>query len=393
MRSKKTGLHPLLILLAVALVSVLFVVSCGDDDEAAAEAAKYGGTLTLAVSADSFTLDPAFDWAIPDIFITQATYDNLLMIQPDLSYKPELATSWESNDDLSSYTFHLRQGVKFHHGKDFKAEDVLFTFNRLLDPELGSSALTFLGDIEDIVALDDYTVRFDLEGPNAFFPEYVSMEKARILPADVDVSRLTLEEFGTGPFIIEEHLPSERTVMVRNPDYWEEGKPYLDELVILLFPEAATRAEALKNGDVDVLWGLGSQGAIGIEAHPDTVVLESSSGSGLSLEMDNTIPPFDNKLVRQAMQAATDRETIRQAALLGRGSIAYDHGIAPNDPRFAADIKPPGVTTQKTAAMAPRVPDERPRPPAPPRRGPWRTASVGRPARRRRLHSYPRPSR
>ena len=303
MNCKIADLRPFLILLAVALASILFVMACGDSAEptavahtASAEAAeaaglaaavelaegeeaegaqpvevaaaevseeaaqlevpKYGGRLTLATSSDSYTLDPALWWAIADAFITQATYDNLLMIQPDLSLKPELATSWEPNDDHSSYTFHLRQGVKFHHGKDFKAEDVIFTFNRLLDPILDSPAKTLLRDIEDIVALDDYTVRFDLEGPNAFFPEYVSIELARILPADVDVERLIHEEFGTGPFIIVEHLPGERTSMVRNPDYWEEGKPYLDELVIMLIAEAATRAEALKSGDADIVWGL-----------------------------------------------------------------------------------------------------------------------------------------
>ena len=431
MRSKKTSLHPLLILLAVALVSVLFVVSCGDgatatavprvadetdaaaeaaalaaaaeaadeaqaaeaaakaakaaetaamaaEEAAAAEAAKaaetaamaaeeaaaaeaaeaaaaqaaelaaaragapkYGGTLRVAAIADSFTLDPALFWSVADIVIHQSLYDNLLMIQPDLSVKPELATSWEANDDNSSYTFQLRRGVKFHHGKDFKAEDVLFSFNRLLDPVVDSGGRTLFRDIEDIVALDDYTVRFDLEGPNAFFVEYLSMEIARILPADVDSERLVLEEFGTGPFILEEHLPGERTTMVRNPDYWEEGKPYLDEIVILLLAEAATRAEALKSGDVDIAYHLEPLSTPGIEAHPDTEVLVAPPTTAIVLEMDNSRPPFDNILVRKAMQAATDRETIGQAALLGLGSLGYDHSIPPDDPLFASQYAPP----------------------------------------------------
>ena len=79
-------------------------------------------------------MDPALFWSTIDIFMSLAWYDNLIMIQPDLSRKPMLATSWEANDDLTSYTFHLREGVKFHDGRDFKAEDVLFTFNRILDP-------------------------------------------------------------------------------------------------------------------------------------------------------------------------------------------------------------------------------------------------------------------
>ncbi len=391
MRSKTTTLHPLLILLAAAMASVLFVVSCGGGEEAtevaqvpevveeaesaqapevvdeaegaaaelaateeAAEAAtetaeaaelaqapeegtpKRGGTLTMAMVADFGSLDPPMVWSQVDQALTQALYDNLLMIQPDGSVKPELAASWEANDDLSSYTFHLRKGVKFHHGKDFKAEDVLFTFERLMDPVLDSPIRpTFDTTVEHIVALDDYTVRFDLVGPNAFFLDALSLQQVRIMPADVDVERLHLEAFGTGPFMLEELLPGERVTMVRNPDYWEEGKPYLDKYVILNVREAATRAEALKSGDVDVVFNLDFQSVPSIEAHPETVVLETPGSAWIGMPMRNDIPPFDNKLVRQAMQAATDRESILQAAQLGRGEIAYDHPIPSDDPLFS----------------------------------------------------------
>ena len=415
MTSKVTNPHPLLILLAVALASVLFVVSCGDDEatavpevpeapaapaaeaaanaaelasaleaaqeaeaaevakasetaamaaeEAAAQAAelaaaalaataaeeavlpgapKRGGTLTMAMVADHVSLDPPLQNSAVDVAITQATYDNLIMVQPDSSLKPELATSWEANDDLSSFTFHLRQGVKFHHGKDFKAEDVLFTFNRLLDPVLDSPIRpTFASTIDDMVIIDDYTIRFDLLGPNGFFLDSLSLQQVRILPADVDTSRLTLEEFGTGPFMILEHLPSERTTMVGNPDYWEEGKPYLDEFIILNIAEAATRGEALQSGDVDVVFDLAFQSVAAIEAHPDTVVLETPGAAWLGLPMRTDMPPFDNLLVRKAFQAATDRESIRQAALLGRGTIAYDHPVPSNSRLFAPQYKPP----------------------------------------------------
>ena len=428
MRLKKTNLHPVLVLLAVALVSVLFVVACGDDEdpavsegvgateaaaqateeaatqateeaaaqateeaaaqateeaaaqateeaaaqateEAAAQAAeeeaaqateetaaqateeasaqpgepKYGGSLKIAMQAEGFGLDPAFFFSTIDIMMSLSFYDNLLMVQPDLTRKPMLATSWEANEDLTSYTFHLREGVKFHHGKEFKAEDVIFTYSRILDPELGSPGRPLIEGIVNMVALDDYTVRFDLDAPNAFFPDATASHIMRILPADVDVARLALEEFGTGPFMIEEHLPGERTVVVRNPDYWEEGRPYLDEIVYQLIPEAVTRDEALKNGDVDLVFQLNPQGAPGIEAHPETTVLKSSLAGGINyaLVMNNSIPPFDNLLVRKAMQAATDRETITQVASQGLGISAYDHPIPAIDPLFASQHAPP----------------------------------------------------
>ena len=427
MRSKTASLHPLLILLAVAMVSVLFVVSCGggatatavpaaavpDDtaaelaaaaeaageaeaSEAAAAAAaaaaaeaaaaaaaaaavqaeaaavaeaeaaaaaqlladleaaeqaaadvagapKYGGTLTMAMVASALTLDPPLTGlSVSDIAVTQATYDNLLMIQPDFSVKPELATSWEANDDLSAYTFHLREGVKFHHGKDFKAEDVLFTFQRLLDPILDSPArATYSAVIEDIVIIDDYTIRFDLTSPNGFFPDSLAIYQARIMPSDIDPARFATEEFGTGPFILAEHLVGERETMVRNPDYWEEGKPYLDEIVILNIPEPATRALALQSGDVDVLYRMETQSVSQIEDHPDTVVLELASPGTRAIDMDTRVAPFDNVLVRKAIQAATDREAIRQAAFLGKGAIAYDSPFPAYDPRYAPQHQPP----------------------------------------------------
>ena len=302
---------------------------------------KRGGTLTMAIYTEHTTLDPpAHGLSVMDIAITQATYDNLLMIQPDLTMKPELALSWEANDDLSSYTFHLREGVKFHHGKDFKAEDVVSTFERIQDPVLDVAIRPTFEVIEEVVIIDDYTVRFDLDGPNGFFLDSLSVYQARIVPSDVDVRRLHTEEFGTGPFMIEEHIIGERTNMVRNPDYWEEGKPYLDEFVVQFIPEAATRAEALKSGDVDIVYQLEPQSIPGLESHPDTVVLNQPSLAIIGMDMRNDLPPFDNKLVRQAMQAATDRETIVQAALFGLGNIALDHLVPPSDPRYAPQHQP-----------------------------------------------------
>ena len=308
---------------------------------AAADGPKYGGRLTVTVFPSSGSLDPPFMIGEVDLIVTQQVYDNLLMIQPDFSMKPELATSWEPNDDLTSYTFHLRKGVKFHHGKDFKAEDVVFTVNRMLDPERDPPSRNIFKVIKEMVVLDDYTIRFDLDGPNGLLPIYFSNIAARILPSDVDEERLVLEEFGTGPFMIVENLPNERVTMVRNPDYWEEGKPYLDEMVLLSIPEEAARVEALKNGDVDLIYGLGAQNLPSVEAHPETTALRTASAGWIGFYMDVTQEPFDNKLVRKAVQAATDRESINQAALLGLGIPAFDHPIHPSDPVFAPQYAPP----------------------------------------------------
>ena len=337
--------------LAIAFAFALMAGACGDDaaepaadepaaDEPAAGEPQYGGSLTVAWPAESVGLDPALFFSTVDIFQSLTWYENLLTIAPDLSRKPLLATDWFSNDDFTSWTFNLRQGVTFHHGKEFVAEDVISTYNRLRDPELGSAAIPLLEDVGDIVALDDHTVRFDLVIPNASFPDNTTMHYMRIVPSDIDVERLSLEAFGTGPFMITEHLPLERTVMVRNPDYWDPDRPYLDELIYVLIDGEATRVEAVKNGDVDMLFIVDAQSAAGINDHPDTTILISDlpGGSVHQLDMDNTTPPFDNKLVRLAMQAATDRESIVQAAGAGFANPLYDVPFPISSPFFAGQV-------------------------------------------------------
>ncbi|MBA7680780.1 Glutathione-binding protein GsiB [subsurface metagenome] len=133
----------------------------------------------------------------------------------------------------------------------------------------------------------------------------------------------------------------ERTVMEKNPDYWWEGYPYLDEVIFIYLPEPESRAEALKTGTVDTIMNMVIPSIPTIEDHPECRVSLIPSAQNLDMVMIVTEPPFDNKLVRQAIQAVTDRETINQACLLGKGTIASDHPIPPFDPHFNADAKPP----------------------------------------------------
>ena len=333
-------------LMAGLLLAMLSIAACGGDDDSTDKSGttsepKYGGVLKVTSFGTHTTLDPPFQLTQPDIIVTMHTYDNLVQIMPDMTLKPMLATSWEPNDDLTSYTFNLRKGVKFHHGKEFKAEDVVATFNRLLDPVLDSPARSSLAVIQSMEILDDHKIRFNLDAPNAFFPESLSLYQGRIVPSDIDPARLALEEFGTGAFMIKEHVPGERTVMVRNPDYWDEGLPYLDGITYITILEASTRAEALKTGDIDFILAIEDKSAITLDADPETRVLETASPTYLGVYMNMTVAPFDNVLVRKALQAATDREAIRQSALLGKGSIANDHPIAPTDPHFASQYAPP----------------------------------------------------
>ena len=305
---------------------------------------KYGGSLRVAAAGAVGTQDPAQATQHLHITILMQTYDRLLTFGRDLTLQPELATSWEPNEDFTSYTLHLRRGVKFHHGKDFKAEDVIYTYQRLLSPEIGSSVRGSLLIIEDMAAVNDYTVRFDLSRPNSLFLNELIAYQASIVPSEIDGEELPLltdkfanQTYGTGPFMLVEQLQGERSTLVRNPNYWRQGYPYLDEMVFLVIREQAARIEALKAGDIDLMTQLDISAIPALEGEPDIRLMEVATSGWIGMPMRNDIPPFDNKLVRQAMQAATDRELIRQTAQGGRGAIAYDHPIPPNHPLFSAE--------------------------------------------------------
>ena len=326
-----------LVAVFIAVLALVPLASCSGP----ASEVPTGGTLRIGTTADTKTLDPALLLTNPDIWVTEAVYDNLVTHDYDMNVKAVLAESWEPNEDLTSYTFQLRRGVKFHNGKEFTAEDVVYSIKRLIDPEVGSPAKSSLDFIVDVVALDDYTVRFDMEESNAFLPDALCLYQGRIIPSNVDPSQLTNDAIGTGPFKLVERIPGERTVLERNPDYWEEEVPHLDEVIFYNMPDPSSRLEALKTGSVDIVYPLSAADARGVEGIENIRVSEATGSSYLTLAMDVTAEPFDDINVRKAVQMATDREAVRQVALFGRGMIGRDHPIPPSDPHFANDVAVP----------------------------------------------------
>jgi len=348
------------IVVSCLMVAALVLTSCGgagtEEEEAVTEkgvtgpdptptyarhvgVGKYGGTLTIALGGDHLTFDPPLLSSSADTAVIFQIYESLLEHNPDFTYQPLLAESWEANEDLTQWTFYLRKGVKFHHGKEMKAEDVVFSIDRLFEME--SPYAGALSMIEDVVAVDDYTVRFDLSSGTSFLPDLLTRYHVSICPSDIDPARFATEPIGTGPFIMTENVVGERTVFKKNPDYWWKGYPYLDDLVYIYLPDPQSCTEALKSGSVDYYRYTPISSVPEIEAYPGLRVSIVTGSSQISMVMDNTVEPFNNKLVRQALQAVTDREATNQACLFGYGTIAYDHPIPPVDVHFNPKAKPP----------------------------------------------------
>jgi peptide/nickel transport system substrate-binding protein len=344
MKKQIRGIKIFMLFLGALLLLTPFA-GCGGEEQpptsepTAQSGPKYGGTLRIAYTPDLISFDPPLLNGAADILVVHQAYESLTERNPDWTLRPLLAESWESNDELTQWTFHLVHGVKFSHGKEMTSEDVVYTFDRLFEVE--SPFASVLSMVEDVVAVDDYTVRFDLSSGTAFLPDLISRYHAKITPSDIDPERLATETFGTGPFILTEHVVGERTVMTKNPNYWWEGYPYLDEVIFIYFADPETRAEALKSGTVDTIMNMVVPSISTIEADPELRVSLIPSALQMNMLFNVTEPPFDDILVRKAIQAVTDREAINQAALFGKGSVAYDHPIAPTDPHFNAEAKPP----------------------------------------------------
>ena len=299
---------------------------------------KYGGTVKIGV-VDFGTMDPALmGLSEGSNLYSELTYDNATVLWYDGALTPWAIESWTTNPDLTTYTFNVRQGIKFHHGKDLQAEDVKFTFDRLLDESTASPIRGALSHIDNITVVDDYTVAFNLAGPNVFLPNQLTDYHARILPSDVDIGLITSREFGSGAFTLEDHNPAERTVMKANPDYWRSGVPYVDEIILFYMPEQTTRIEALKSGAIDVVLDTLTFSVLDdLEANPNVIVKEAPTAGVRVLDFHTDRAPFNNKNLRKAFQYAVDRDFVREASLFGRGSNANDHPVGRNDEYYWDD--------------------------------------------------------
>jgi peptide/nickel transport system substrate-binding protein len=256
-------------------------------------------------------------------------------LDSDFVVHPQLAESWESNDDATQWTFHLREGVTFHDGRPFTADDVVWTYQRLLDPEVGSEAaatLAFLNP-EGIVAVDEHTVRFTTDGAVPELPILITTKNTWIVPAGSTSDDLRLNGVGTGPFVPVDFEPVQQPHRFdRNPNYWQEGLPVADCVEFYVIQEPTTRVAALQSGEVDIVELVDFSTVPTLETDPAIVVLESTTSQSLTLSFWIDTPPFDDLLVRQALKMLVDREAILETALLGYGDIGDDNPVPPNSP-------------------------------------------------------------
>lgn len=283
-----------------------------------------GATLNIAFEAP-VVLDPAAHSTDSEVALANAVYDYLVDVSPRSEVIPRLATSWTVSEDGLTYQFDLAEGVKFHDGSDFTAADVIWTFNRLRDPDQ-SGASDLLGTIEAITSDGDLSVTFTLSQPNPDFLFFLSDNRALILKADTeDPTNFN----GTGPFKMDDYRPEDRAVLSRNEDYFMPGLPLMDSLEFVYFADVNTSINALQDGAIDVVLRMPTPSFLALEQSGDfnTINIPTAGYNNVRLRQDRGVGTDPN--VMKAFRLSVDRQQIFELVSFGYGATGKDAPISP----------------------------------------------------------------
>jgi peptide/nickel transport system substrate-binding protein len=300
----------ILILLVILLVAMTVPTFTQEDN-----------ILIMARAVDNTGLDPHTQTSFASIRMLAMIYEPLVTTDHELNIAPALATSWEFSDDAMTLTMALREGVTFHDGSDFTADDVIASFERLLDEETASAARTNYLSIVSMDAPDDYTVVFNLSQSDVPLLSAMASTNAAILSADVIANGdPSADTNGTGPFMLEEWIPEETTTLAANTDWWGEG-PFIDGIEIRIIPDETSILAALRAGTVDFAFIQDPLVGTLLMGDDDVTLARTPSISYMGIQMRAAREPLDILEVRQAISCALDRQEIVDSAALGEGRV------------------------------------------------------------------------
>jgi len=292
-------------------------------------------TLTVALSADPPKLDPHLSTAAVDRLVMNNIYDKLVDLDEKLNIVPELATEWQVSPDGTVYTFKLRQGVKFHDGTEFNAEVVKFNFDRMLDPSLNSPRRNEISMVKEVRVVDPYTVEIHLETPfTPFLGILTDRAGMMVSPAAVQqYGDLSEHPIGTGPFKFASRTKGDSVTLVRNEDYWQEGLPKASKVVYKVITDGNVAVANLQSGTVDILETRTIPDKLlpQLRQNPNLTVSVTPGLGHQGIWFNVTQPPFDNKWLRKAVEAAIDRETLVQV-VFGEAATPAASPFPPADP-------------------------------------------------------------
>lgn len=280
-----------------------------------------GGTLNVGVAAELKVLDPHITTlAAYATTIRFTVFETLVEADDAGNYIPSLAESWEFGEDGLSLTLNLVQGAKFHNGKEFTAEDVAFTIERIKDPELSSQFAPQVEAVTEVEASDEYTVILHFATPTPAILDYLLNVQ---IVTEQDIEGIGERPIGTGPFAFGEWVLNDHITLRKFTDYRQPGLPYLDELVFRPVLDVDTRLTNLQAGSLDLFEQPAPKDAERIEGDANLQLIVTPPTSKYdNIQINTQNPLMSNAKVRQAMSFACDRESYVRDILYGFGSPA-----------------------------------------------------------------------
>ena len=348
MKRNRFGKNMCLIFLLLIL-STVFLQACSTSGKDATKKDKEntnggveeGGTLKVLVGADATSLDPHFITNVPTAnFHYQKIYETLIAFDEEMEIIPKLAKDWKQVDDLT-WEFYLQEGVSFHDGEAFNAEAVKVTFDRLLDPATSSPQRDKVSMINEVKAIDEYTVQLILDEPYAPILTILASQEASIMsPKSVleNPESLIDTPVGTGPFVFGSWESGNAITIVKNENYW--GEPVkVDEVVFQVIPEDSTRIAMLETGEAHISDQVPSTELDRISNSENLNLMRTE---GLAVEyigFNMQKAPLDNKDLRLAISHAIEREAIITGIYNDVGTLA-NSTMSPNVFGYSSKIEP-----------------------------------------------------
>jgi peptide/nickel transport system substrate-binding protein len=303
------------------------------------ERSAAGGVLKMARNEEAQSFDPIVPGDNGSIYTIQQIFDQLTRINNDSTFvSPGLAKSWTISPDRKTYTFHLRD-AKFSDGKPVTADDVVFSLGRTFNPKLCFYSFLFAG-VKAVTKLNAKTVKIVLKEPNTPLLESLSVFAAAIVPKAIvskDPKAFAQHPVGSGPFSLKRFAKGQFTHLVRNPHYWQKGKPFVDEVRMDYVPDDNTRILKLQAGEIDVATLIPYTQIAQLDKGDTHVQIEPLfRWDGIWL--NHAKKPLDDKNVRQALNYATDKEGLVKHVLAGQAEVA--NHMMPKHRYWRSSVKP-----------------------------------------------------
>ena len=335
----------LLVTLAVVLTATLALTGCGNAGNATADVTK--DQIVVGISSEPTSLDEQQITDYNSDRVASEIYDTLVRFQDEgMEVEPDLATSWDISDDGLTYTFHLRDDVKFQDGTDFNADAVVWNYKRMTDPKAEcydtgtyDYADTLFSEVKDCTAPDAKTVVFTLKEPFAPFLPTMAMTQFSInSPTAVKKwgKDYTRNPVGTGPFKFKEWKSGTEVTLAANPDYFG-GAPKVKTLIYRFIKDSNVRQNEFESGSLNVMVDIIPDNLAALKKNTKYSVVESESLHTWYLSLNCNAKPFNDVRVRQAFMYGINRQAIVDGILLGTGTLA-ENFLPPVTPYYTSDV-------------------------------------------------------